>query len=108
MTSKISYIIACIDVSVVYVYMNCVARYGDISPSTVISRLFAVVWILVGLVSSAILIGGITTALTTASVLNDAKLYGTQVRTCAFVANTVLRCCVVALLQFCVVALLRC
>jgi len=52
--------------------------YGDITPSTIISRIFAVIWIFIGLVISAILVGGITTALTVASVLPEASLYGTE------------------------------
>eukprot|EP00795_Rhopilema_esculentum_P007218 gene7217-12900_t len=55
--------------------------YGDITPNTIVSRLFAVIWILIGLVSAAILIGGLTTALTTASVLPDVTLYGTKLAT---------------------------
>ncbi|XP_065061366.1 uncharacterized protein LOC135688444 isoform X2 [Rhopilema esculentum] len=52
--------------------------YGDIVPSSIVSRIFAVLWILVGLVTSAILIGGISTALTTSSTLPGVKLYNTE------------------------------
>ena len=54
-------------------------RYGDIVPSGIIPRTFAIMWILVGLVTSAILMGAITSVLTTASVLGEAKVYGKQV-----------------------------
>ena len=49
------------------------------TPNTISSRLFAVIWILIGLVTSAILVGGLSTALTTASTLPEAKLYDTEV-----------------------------
>ncbi|XP_065060769.1 uncharacterized protein LOC135688019 isoform X3 [Rhopilema esculentum] len=52
--------------------------YGDIVPSSIVSRIFAVLWILVGLVTSAILIGGISTALTASSTLPGVKLYNTE------------------------------
>ena len=53
--------------------------YGDISPVGVPGRLFAVVWILTGLVIIAIFTGVITTSLTVVALSSNVKLYGTSV-----------------------------
>ena len=55
-------------------------RYGDIAPVCVPGRLFAVVWILTGLVIIAIFTGVITTSLTVIAMSADVKLYGATVR----------------------------
>ena len=54
-------------------------RYGDKVPVGVCSRLFAVVWILTGLVTASILVGVIATSLTFNTLENDIILYGTKV-----------------------------
>ena len=53
--------------------------YGDIAPVGVPGRLFAVVWILTGLVIIAIFTGVITTSLTVVALSSNVKLYGTSV-----------------------------
>jgi len=53
--------------------------YGDIAPVGVPGRLFAVIWILTGLVIIAIFTGVISTALTVVALSSNVKLYGTKV-----------------------------
>ena len=56
------------------------SRYGDRSPQSIQARLFAVLWILTGLILTSILMGGITNALTTVTFASTSiKLYGTKV-----------------------------
>ena len=52
--------------------------YGDIAPVGVPGRVFAIFWILTGLVIIAIFTGVITTSLTVLTMENDVKLYGTK------------------------------
>jgi len=52
--------------------------YGDIAPISVPGRSFALVWILIGLVITAILTGVITTGLTSSVMTSSAKIYGTK------------------------------
>ena len=54
--------------------------YGDIAPVGVPGRLFAIIWILTGLVIIAIFTGVITTSLTVVALSSNVKLYGTKVR----------------------------
>ena len=53
--------------------------YGDKVPKSVLGRLFAVVWINVGLVILAVFMGIITTSLTSSSMENVSNLYGLPV-----------------------------
>ncbi|XP_028403037.1 uncharacterized protein LOC114525804 isoform X2 [Dendronephthya gigantea] len=53
--------------------------YGDRSPVTVPGRLFALVWILMGLVIISIVTGGIVTSITSVLVIQEDKIYGAQV-----------------------------
>lgn len=53
--------------------------YGDIAPVGVPGRLFAIIWILTGLVIIAIFTGVITTSLTVVALTSNVKLYGTKV-----------------------------
>ena len=62
--------------------MSVSSRYGDIVPYTAISRIFTIIWILIGLITAAILIGGISTALTSNIAMTDTKLYGIKVSIC--------------------------
>ena len=55
------------------------SRYGDLTPKGIAARLHAIVWILVGIVNFGILTGALTTALTSASVYDDTRIYGVQV-----------------------------
>ena len=55
-------------------------RYGDKVPKSVVARLFAVVWILFGLVIMAIFMASITTALTAASIEPDKSLANKKVK----------------------------
>lgn len=58
----------------------CSCRYGDRSPRSVGARLFAMFWVLAGLVLASILMGSITNALTTVTFsVKSIKLYGTKV-----------------------------
>eukprot|EP00794_Sanderia_malayensis_P018225 gene18225-20043_t len=53
--------------------------YGDIAPVGVPGRLFAIMWVLTGLVIISIFTGVITTALNVNTLTTDIKLYGTKV-----------------------------
>ena len=68
--------------------------YGDIAPVGVPGRLFAIIWILTGLVIIAIFTGVITTSLTVVALSSNVKLYGTKVKDfpsmCNFRINTIL------------------
>ena len=55
-------------------------RYGDLTPRSVIARSVAMTWFMVGLVLNGIIIGFITTALTTLGLPQEIKLYNTKVR----------------------------
>lgn len=52
--------------------------YGDRSPKGYAARVFAIVWILVGLVVISITTGVITTSLTAITLSTDVKLYGAR------------------------------
>ena len=54
-------------------------RYGDKAPRSFGARLFGIVWILVGLVIISTFTATITTMLTTSSLSDETKLYGTKV-----------------------------
>ena len=45
--------------------MILVHRYGDITPKTILGRLFTVIWTLVGIVLTALIVGQIANSLTT-------------------------------------------
>jgi len=53
--------------------------YGDIAPIGVPGRMFAIIWILTGLVIIAIFTSVITTSLTVVSLTSGKKLYGSKV-----------------------------
>ncbi|XP_047125709.1 uncharacterized protein LOC105850908 isoform X2 [Hydra vulgaris] len=53
--------------------------YGDLSPRSVLSRTFAMVWFLTGLILNGIIIAFIVTNLTTLSSSKDYMLYNTKV-----------------------------
>ncbi|XP_022795614.1 uncharacterized protein LOC111334188 isoform X1 [Stylophora pistillata] len=59
--------------------------YGDRSPRGFLARIFAIVWVLVGLVITSIFTGVVTTSLTAITLSTDVKLYGTKI---AAVANS--------------------
>ena len=56
-----------------------IIRYGDKVPVGVCARLFAVVWIITGLVMASILVGVLATSLTFSTLDNEIILYGTEV-----------------------------
>ena len=56
-----------------------VDRYGDRAPKSIIGRIFGIMWTLTGLVIVSILIGAITSSLTSVTVERDVMLYGTEV-----------------------------
>ncbi|XP_057300471.1 uncharacterized protein LOC130632586 isoform X2 [Hydractinia symbiolongicarpus] len=53
--------------------------YGDFVPKRVLSRIFAIIWILVGLVMSSLIVGAIVTSLTTVNDAAKVKIYGTEI-----------------------------
>ncbi|XP_065669702.1 uncharacterized protein LOC105844513 isoform X3 [Hydra vulgaris] len=53
--------------------------YGDLSPRSILSRTFAMVWFLTGLILNGIIIAFIVTNLTTLSSSKDYMLYNTKV-----------------------------
>ena len=55
------------------------SSYGDRSPRGFVARIFAIVWVLVGLVITSIFTGVVTTSLTAITLSTDVKLYGTKV-----------------------------
>ena len=56
-----------------------VDRYGDRAPTSIIGRIFGIMWTLTGLVIISILIGAIASSLTSVTVERDVILYGTEV-----------------------------
>ena len=56
-------------------------RYGDRAPSSIKGRLFAIAWILFGLVVIAVTMAMLTTALTSVTLKSAAKIYGSKVST---------------------------
>lgn len=54
-------------------------RYGDRSPRGFVARIFAIIWVLVGLVITSIFTGVVTTSLTAITLSTDVKLYNTHV-----------------------------
>ncbi|XP_048580338.1 uncharacterized protein LOC5501882 [Nematostella vectensis] len=53
--------------------------YGDRAPRGFFARIFAIIWVLVGLVITSIFTGVVTTSLTAITLSTDTRLYGTQV-----------------------------
>ena len=54
-------------------------RYGDRFPRGFVARIFAIFWVLTGLVIISIFTGVVTTSLTAITLSTDVKLYGTKV-----------------------------
>jgi hypothetical protein len=74
------FLVACY-ITCKYLYIpSRIFRYGDRSPVTIPGRLFAIVWVLMGLVIISIVTGGIVTSITSILVVQEDKLYGAQVR----------------------------
>ena len=56
-------------------------RYGDKAPKSILSRIFAMIWIQVGLIIMAVFMASITSELTTVSLEPDTKVFeGSTVR----------------------------
>ena len=53
--------------------------YGDRTPRSAMGRVFSVSSTLIGLVTIAVLLGSLTSSLTTDIVFSDVKLYGIKV-----------------------------
>ena len=53
--------------------------YGDRAPRSVLARIFAFFWVLVGLMMISIFTATVTTSLTALSLSNDIKLYGNNI-----------------------------
>lgn len=58
--------------------------YGDKTPRSPLGRIFAVASTLIGLVTTAVLIGCLTSSLTTDIVFTDVRLFGAKVICAAF------------------------
>ena len=54
-------------------------RYGDLTPRSVMARTVSMIWFLTGLILNGIIIGFITTALTSLGLPQEVKLYNTKV-----------------------------
>ena len=54
-------------------------RYGDRAPRSFIARIFAFIWVLIGLVIISIFTATVTTSLTALSLSNDVTIYGKTV-----------------------------
>ena len=61
------------------IYSFAPYSYGDRSPRGFLARIFAIIWVLVGLVITSIFTGVVTTSLTAITLSTDVKLYGTKV-----------------------------
>eukprot|EP00795_Rhopilema_esculentum_P012024 gene12024-2609_t len=59
--------------------------YGDITPRTIKGRIVAIIWTLAGLVLSGILLGALTSSVTSLTLPPEVQLYGTN---CAAVNNS--------------------
>ncbi|XP_065061396.1 uncharacterized protein LOC135688464 [Rhopilema esculentum] len=53
--------------------------YGDITPKGILARLYAVVWILIGIVNLGILTGALTTAMTVSQVYDSSMIYDVEI-----------------------------
>ncbi|KAK3736640.1 hypothetical protein QZH41_017028 [Actinostola sp. cb2023] len=53
--------------------------YGDRSPRGYLARIFAIIWVLVGIVITSIFTGVVTTSLTAITLSTDTPLYGTSI-----------------------------
>ena len=63
-----------------YLYIFYVSNsYGDFKPSQILSRIAAVIYIMIGLVMSSLLVGSIVTAITTVNDSAEVKIYGRKV-----------------------------
>ena len=67
-------------------------RYGDRSPKAIPARVFAIVWILIGLVIISITTGVIATSLTAITLSTDLQLYGAKVRVLHYLKHLNYRC----------------
>ena len=68
----------------IYLFVCCFCsfifnRYGDKVPKAYVSKAFAIIWILIGLVIMGILSGALTSAVTSFVFETDIMLYGTKV-----------------------------
>ena len=55
-------------------------RYGDVTPKTILGRLFTIIWISAGLVILAMYMGVVTTSLTATRLEGTQHFYGITVR----------------------------
>ena len=63
----------------IWLNITTLSRYGDITPKTILGRLFTIVWISVGLVILAMYMGVVTTSLTTTRLEGTQHFYGITV-----------------------------
>ena len=60
--------------------LNCIFRYGDKSPRSIIARLFAIMWILVGITIFSMFTASLTTILQNLAITKVQDLTGKSVR----------------------------
>ena len=65
-------------------FVICFLSYGDIAPVSVPARIFAIAWILTGLVIVAIFTSVLSATLTVTVLSSEVKLYGSKVKTNTF------------------------
>ena len=74
-----------------YLILFCCDSYGDLSPRSAIARTVSMVWFLTGLILNGIIIGFITTAMTSFGQPEEIKIYNTKV--CSYVSDASITCC---------------
>lgn len=62
-------------------------RYGDLIPRSILGRIIAMIWFLVGLILNGIVNGSIVSSLAIIGQPNEIKLYNTKVRKLHFLRN---------------------
>lgn len=67
--------------SVLAIVLVClfINRYGDRSPRSIPARIFGIIWTLIGLVIISVLVGALSTTLTSVTVEHPIILYGSKV-----------------------------
>lgn len=63
-----------------YLTIFVISRYGDVTPKTILGRLFTILWISAGLVILAMYMGVVTTSLTATRLEGTQHFYGITVR----------------------------
>ena len=67
------------DVLIIFPFLLLFDRYGDRSPKSIHARVFAIVWILIGITIFSMLTAALTTAITSVVVQGPPSIYGLKV-----------------------------